>query len=111
MVQDLLTRFLFRAKPYLSPMPACLVFIEITPALLFFLYSLEGFFINDSMASFSACVIACFLRSEDYRPHNSLEKSRAVGPPKNKVHRNVMLSLLVAESLYTLTAICGIIHL
>jgi hypothetical protein len=40
--------------------------------------------LRDRMASFSACVIACFLRSEDYRPHNSLEKSRAVGPPKNR---------------------------
>ncbi len=67
--------------------------------------------LRDRTASFSACVISCFLRSEDHRPHNSLEKSRHFGPPKNEAHRNVVLSLLVAESVYTLTAICGIIHL
>jgi hypothetical protein len=40
--------------------------------------------LRDRTASFSACVISWFLRSEDHRPHNSLEKSRQFGPAKAK---------------------------
>ena len=36
------------------------------------------------MTSFSARVISCYLRSEDYRPHNSLEKNRQFGPSQKK---------------------------
>ena len=69
--------------------------------------------LRDRITSFSARVISCYLRSEDHRPHNSLEKNRLIGPPirKKETHRNDKLSLLVIEAVYTLTAICGIIHL
>ena len=71
--------------------------------------------LRDRITSFSARVISCYLRSEDHRPHNSLEKNRQFGPPQIKKSSSyakiVTLLLLVVESVYTLTTICGMIHL
>ena len=67
--------------------------------------------LRDRTTSFSACVISRFLRSEDLRPHNSLEKSRPIGPPKNSKSGSACPHVLYVNSPYiAFQMISGIIY-
>ena len=67
--------------------------------------------LRDRTTSFSARVISRFLRSEDHHPHNSLEKSRPIGPPKNSKSGSACPHVLYVNNPYiAFQMISGIIY-